>query len=64
MQKELSTDSSFCILHLLFAIVYCELCYAFEYLLGIFAQSVCMSGGEYYTPQEVSELLAKISILV
>ena len=36
---------------------------AIEYLMGMYAQNAGKSGGEYYTPQEVSELLAKITIL-
>ena len=34
---------------------------AYEYLMGMYASSAGKSGGEYYTPQEVSELLAKIT---
>jgi type I restriction enzyme M protein len=35
---------------------------AYEYLMGMYASSAGKSGGEYYTPQEVSELLARISV--
>jgi len=35
---------------------------AYEYLMGMYASSAGKSGGEFYTPQEVSELLAKITI--
>lgn len=35
---------------------------AYEYLMGMYASSAGKSGGEYYTPQEVSELLAKITV--
>jgi type I restriction enzyme M protein len=35
---------------------------AYEYLMGMYASSAGKSGGEYYTPQEVSELLAKIAV--
>ena len=35
---------------------------AYEYLMQMYASSAGKSGGEYYTPQEVSELLAKITI--
>lgn len=34
---------------------------AYEYLMGMYASNAGKSGGEYYTPQEVSELLAKIA---
>lgn len=34
---------------------------AYEYLMQMYASSAGKSGGEYYTPQEVSELLAKIT---
>ncbi|WP_369826765.1 type I restriction-modification system subunit M [Glutamicibacter sp. 0426] len=34
---------------------------AYEYLMQMYASSAGKSGGEYYTPQEVSELLAKIA---
>ena len=30
---------------------------AYEYLMGMYASNAGKSGGEYYTPQEVSELL-------
>ena len=35
---------------------------AYEYLMGMYASSAGKSGGEYYTPQEVSELLAHLAI--
>lgn len=35
---------------------------AYEYLMGMYASQAGKSGGEYFTPQEVSELLAKIAI--
>lgn len=34
---------------------------AYEFLMGMYASNAGKSGGEYYTPQEVSELLAKIT---
>ncbi|AWX42786.1 Probable type I restriction enzyme BthVORF4518P M protein [Metamycoplasma cloacale] len=34
---------------------------AYEYLLGMYASSAGKSGGEFFTPQEVSELLVKIA---
>ena len=34
---------------------------AYEYLMQMYASNAGKSGGEYYTPQEVSELLAEIS---
>jgi type I restriction enzyme M protein len=34
---------------------------AYEYLMSMYASSAGKSGGEYYTPQEVSELLAEIT---
>jgi len=34
---------------------------AYEYLMQMYASSAGKSGGEYYTPQEVSELLAHIT---
>lgn len=34
---------------------------AYEYLMQMYASSAGKSGGEYYTPQEVSELLAHIA---
>ncbi len=34
---------------------------AYEYLIGMFAANAGRSGGEYFTPQEVSELLANIT---
>ncbi|MFA6851430.1 MAG: type I restriction-modification system subunit M, partial [Selenomonadaceae bacterium] len=36
---------------------------AYEYLMGMYASSAGKSGGEYYTPQEVSELLTRITIV-
>ncbi len=36
---------------------------AYEYLMQMYASSAGKSGGEYYTPQEVSELLAKITVV-
>ncbi|MBV7282835.1 type I restriction-modification system subunit M [Corynebacterium sp. TAE3-ERU30] len=36
---------------------------AYEYLMGMYASSAGKSGGEYYTPQEVSELLARITVM-
>ena len=35
---------------------------AYEYLIGMYASNAGKSGGEYYTPQEVSELLAHLTI--
>ncbi|MCB0882234.1 MAG: type I restriction-modification system subunit M [Thermoleophilia bacterium] len=35
---------------------------AYEYLMGMYASQAGKSGGEYYTPQEVSELLARIAV--
>ena len=35
---------------------------AYEYLMGMYASNAGKSGGEFYTPQEVSELLTRISI--
>ena len=35
---------------------------AYEYLMGMYASDAGKSGGEYYTPQEVSELLARIAM--
>lgn len=35
---------------------------AYEYLMGMYASNAGKSGGEYFTPQEVSELLAKIAV--
>jgi type I restriction enzyme M protein len=34
---------------------------AYEYLIGMYAANAGRSGGEYFTPQEVSELLTKIT---
>jgi type I restriction enzyme M protein len=36
---------------------------AYEYLMQMYAANAGKSGGEYYTPQEVSELLARITIV-
>lgn len=36
---------------------------AYEYLMGMYASQAGKSGGEYYTPQEVSELLARITVV-
>lgn len=35
---------------------------AYEYLMTMYASSAGKSGGEFYTPQEVSELLARITV--
>lgn len=35
---------------------------AYEYLMGMYASNAGKSGGEYFTPQEVSELLTRIAI--
>ena len=36
---------------------------AYEYLMAMYASDAGKSGGEYYTPQEVSELLARITVV-
>ena len=36
---------------------------AYEFLMGMYASQAGKSGGQYYTPQEVSELLAKIILV-
>ncbi|MDR6971262.1 type I restriction-modification system subunit M [Leifsonia shinshuensis] len=36
---------------------------AYEYLMQMYASQAGKSGGEYYTPQEVSELLARITVM-
>lgn len=36
---------------------------AYEYLMTMYASSAGKSGGEFFTPQEVSELLAKITLV-
>ena len=36
---------------------------AYEYLMGMYASSAGKSGGEFFTPQEVSELLARITVV-
>lgn len=35
---------------------------AYEYLMQMYASQAGKSGGEYYTPQEISEVLAKITV--
>ena len=36
---------------------------AYEYLMQMYAANAGKSGGEYFTPQEVSELLARITVV-
>ncbi|MRS12987.1 MAG: type I restriction-modification system subunit M [Actinobacteria bacterium] len=36
---------------------------AYEYLMTMYASSAGKSGGEFFTPQEVSELLARITVM-
>ena len=36
---------------------------AYEYLMGMYASKAGKSGGEYFTPQEVSELLTRIALV-
>jgi type I restriction enzyme M protein len=36
---------------------------AYEYLMQMYASAAGKSGGEFYTPQEVSELLARIAVV-
>ena len=36
---------------------------AYEFLMGMYAGNAGKSGGEYYTPQEVSELLTRIALV-
>ena len=36
---------------------------AYEFLMGMYAGNAGKSGGEYYTPQEVSELLTRLTIV-
>lgn len=36
---------------------------AYEYLMGMYASNAGKSGGEFFTPQEVSELLTKITLV-
>lgn len=36
---------------------------AYEFLMGMYASNAGKSGGEYFTPQEVSELLAKLTVV-
>ena len=35
---------------------------AYEYLMTMYASSAGKSGGEFFTPQEVSDLLARLSV--
>ena len=34
---------------------------AYEFLMGMYAANAGKSGGEYFTPQEVSELLTRLA---
>ena len=36
---------------------------AYEYLMGMYAGNAGRSGGEYFTPQEVSELLTRLTLI-
>lgn len=36
---------------------------AYEYLMGMYASNAGKSGGEYFTPQEVSELLTRLTLV-
>ena len=36
---------------------------AYEYLMRMYASNAGKSGGEYYTPQEVSELLTRLTVI-
>jgi type I restriction enzyme M protein len=36
---------------------------AYEFLMGMYASNAGKSGGEYYTPQEVSELLTRVALV-
>ena len=36
---------------------------AYEFLMGMYASNAGKSGGEYFTPQEVSELLTRITLV-
>lgn len=36
---------------------------AYEYLMAMYASNAGKSGGEYYTPQEVSELLTRLAVV-
>ena len=36
---------------------------AYEFLMGMYASNAGKSGGEYFTPQEVSELLTRIALV-
>ena len=38
-------------------------CDAYEFLMGMYAGNAGKSGGEYFTPQEVSELLTKLTVV-
>ena len=35
---------------------------AYEFLMGMYASNAGKSGGKYFTPQEVSELLTRIAV--
>ena len=35
---------------------------AYEFLMGMYASNAGKSGGEYFTPQEVNELLTRIAV--
>ena len=37
---------------------------AYEYLMGMYASNAGKSGGEFFTPQEVSELLTLLRLCV
>ena len=36
---------------------------AYEFLMGMYALNAGKNGGEYYTPQEVSELLTHLTLV-
>ena len=36
---------------------------AYEYLMSMYASNAGKSGGEFFTPQEVSELLTRLAII-
>ena len=36
---------------------------AYEYLMSMYASNAGKSGGEFFTPQEVSELLTRIAVV-
>ena len=36
---------------------------AYEFLMGMYASNAGKSGGEYFTPQEVSELLTRLALV-